>query len=52
MRWSVRFAFLGCAVLMIAAALLSFLPWVTVALVFALLGLSGDCWTWWRACRS
>ncbi|MFZ1482533.1 MAG: MFS transporter, partial [Paracoccaceae bacterium] len=34
-RWSVRFAFMGSAVLMIAAALLSFLPWMTVALVFA-----------------
>ncbi|MEZ5798946.1 MAG: MFS transporter [Paracoccaceae bacterium] len=33
-RWSVRFAFLGCAVLMIGAALLAVLPWVTVALVF------------------
>lgn len=34
LRWSVRFAFLGCAVMMIAAALTSVLPWVTVALVF------------------
>ena len=33
-RWSVRFAFLGCAVLMTGAALLSLLPWVTVVLVF------------------
>jgi hypothetical protein len=33
-RWSVRFAFLGCCTLMLAAALLAFLPWVTVALVF------------------
>ena len=33
-RWSVRFAFLGAAGLMIGAALLSMLPWVTVALLF------------------
>ena len=33
-RWSVRFAFFGCATLMILAALFSMLPWVTVALVF------------------
>lgn len=33
-RWSVRFAFLGCSILMLGAALLAFLPWVTVALVF------------------
>lgn len=33
-RWSVRFAFLGCSMLMLGAALLAFLPWITVALVF------------------
>jgi predicted MFS family arabinose efflux permease len=33
-RWSVRFAFLGCSILMLGAALLAFLPWITVALVF------------------
>lgn len=33
-RGSVRVAFLGCAMLMLGAALLSFLPWITVALVF------------------
>lgn len=33
-RRSVRLAFLACGVLMVAAALLSFLPWATVALVF------------------
>lgn len=33
-RLAVRVAFLGCGTLMLAAALLSVLPWVTVALVF------------------
>ncbi len=33
-RWSVRFAFFCCAGLMLAAALMSFFPWATVALVF------------------
>lgn len=33
-RRSVRFAFFGCGGLMLGAALLSLLPWVTVALVF------------------
>jgi ACDE family multidrug resistance protein len=34
-RRSVRMAFLGCGGLMMAAALVSFLPWATVAMVFA-----------------
>jgi ACDE family multidrug resistance protein len=33
-RWSVRFAFFGCTILMLSAALLSSFPWATVALVF------------------
>ncbi|MFZ1470417.1 MAG: MFS transporter [Paracoccaceae bacterium] len=33
-RWSVRFAFFSCATMMTLAALLSLLPWVTVALIF------------------
>jgi hypothetical protein len=33
-RRSVRLAFLGCAALMIAASLLAFFPWGTVALMF------------------